>query len=152
MPTIDSSYGTQQNPATIESVLKVVDAIQNMGATISVSEGPSQWTTSMVTVTAIVNATAGATTSIVAAPSAKHAIWVYGWELGFDTAGTYQWKSGSTALQQPVPRGANGGSIVMASHPTMPILKCAEAQALQITTVTSVVTGHVVYAIVQTSA
>jgi len=97
---------------------------------------------------AVVDAAAGTQTEIVATPGAGKQIWVYGYDIGFDAAGTMKWQSANTDLSEPIPRAQNGGSAPYSSNIDLPIFKCATNEALNITTVTAAVTGIVTYRVV----
>lgn len=92
---------------------------------------------------AVLDAAAGATTAVIAAPGAGRALWIYGWVLGAGTAaGTYIWKSATTAKSGAITGGVNGGSVAIGKYP---VFKCTENEALNITTVGLTADGVVSY-------
>lgn len=96
---------------------------------------------------AAVDVAAGATGEIVAAPGAGRQIWVYGYELHAGVAaGTVVLKSGTTAKTGTMPMAVNGGVARDAEHP---ILKCADNEALNLTTVDCTIEGIVSYRVVE---
>ena len=89
-----------------------------------------------------VNVAAGAGQAIQAAPGAGHQLWVYGYELHANVAGTLQLLSAATAKTGIMPVGANGG---MARQSVHPLFKCATNEALNITAVTCAADGIVTF-------
>jgi len=80
---------------------------------------------------------------LVAAPGAGHQLWVYGYELHANIAGTYQFLDSTPTNRTGImPVGANGG---MARDSAYPIFKCATNTKLQIKSVTCAADGVVTY-------
>jgi len=91
---------------------------------------------------AVVNLAAGANQSVVAA-TASQQIWVYGYELHANVAGTVCFQDeDDTALTGVMPVGALGGVAVMSPYP---IFKVATGKALEIDIVTSEIDGVIQY-------
>lgn len=92
---------------------------------------------------AIINASAGARTEIVAAVAGKR-IRVLSYVATCETAtGTFLWESATTAISGVMTMADNGCVVVPAG--TTPVLQTAAGEALNITTVASVVRGHLSY-------
>ena len=89
-----------------------------------------------------VNMAAGAGQAVQATPGAGHQLWVYGYELHANVAGTLQLLSAATAKTGIMPVGANGGVARDSAHP---IFKCATNEALNLTAVTCAVDGIVTF-------
>jgi hypothetical protein len=95
---------------------------------------------------AVVDVAANGSQTIVPAPGAGKAIWVYGYELHAGVApGTFVLASGATPLTGTCPVGVNGGVARDADHP---LYRCGDNQALCITTVGCAIDGSVCYRIV----
>jgi len=104
-------------------------------------------TSTLVFSSAVVSATAGSTTPIIAAPAAGYAIYVYGYELHAGvSSGTFVLVNGATPLTGVCPVGIYGGVSRDAEHP---IYICGNGQALSITTVSCTINGSVCYRVVK---
>lgn len=91
---------------------------------------------------AVINAAAGAQTPIQAAPAAGHQLWIYGYHAHAGVAaGTFVLQSANTAKTGVCPVGVNGGVSAESSLLDCPIIKCATAEAFNVTTVTCELDG-----------
>ena len=84
----------------------------------------------------------GADQSVVTA-TALQQIWVYGYELHADVAGTVAFQDeDNTVLTGAMPIGANGGVAIASPYP---LFKVATGKALELDVVTSTVNGVIQY-------
>lgn len=91
---------------------------------------------------AVVNKTAGDNQSVIAATAGKE-IWVYGYELHANVAGTICFQDqDDTALTGVMPVGANGGVAVTSPYP---LFKVIAGKALELDIVTSEIDGVIQY-------
>ena len=120
------------NPATEDKQDTLITAV---------AAGPATIESAMTHVVVNLDANAAAQ-ELVAAPATGHQLWVYGYELHANIAGSYQFLSAATAKTGIMPVGANGGVAVMSPYP---IFKCATAEALNIKSVTCAADGIVQY-------
>ena len=95
-----------------------------------------------MTSTAIDHA-AGGPTEAIAAQGAGLQIWVYGWALTANVAGSMKLLSAATAKTGTMPIAETGGSAPSGKHP---IFKCGTNEALNITTVTCTLDGVITWA------
>ena len=109
--------------------------------------GPGAPTIDSYTSVAI-NLAAAADQSIVAAPGASKQIWVYGYQLTVNAAGTVAFQDeDNTALTGIMPL-STGIAVHPSGNFSMPLFKVATNKALELDVVTSEVDGTVQYAIV----
>jgi hypothetical protein len=97
--------------------------------------------TSMTSVAVDKDANAAAQ-ELIAAPAAGHQLWIYGYELHANIAGTFQFLSAATAKTGIMPVAALGG---VARDSSNPIFKCGTAEALNIKSVTCAADGIITY-------
>ena len=112
-------------------------------------DGPGAPTIDSYT-SAVVDCSAGATTSVIATPGASKQLWIYGLMGTADTVDTtIVLKSATTAKTGTMPMADNGGFVLPPSgNFAQPWIKCATNEAFQITTATGTFDGVVSYAIV----
>lgn len=98
---------------------------------------------------AVIAATAGATTDVIAAPGAGKFIRVLGYHGTADIAGSIKWlDSTPTAKTGVMPVGATGGFVVPVTDWDTGLFDCATNTKLQLTTVSCTFNGVVEYCIV----
>lgn len=97
-----------------------------------------------------INLAAGANQSLIAAPGAGKQIWVYGYHIAVNVAGTVSFQDeDDTALSGIMPLGNTGNATVAPSgNSAMPIWKLTTNKALEADVVTSELDGWLAYAIV----
>lgn len=96
---------------------------------------------------AAISAGAGATTEVVAAVTGKR-IRVVSYAVTANTgAGTFVWKSATTAISGVMTIAQNAAVVFPAG--VTPILQTTAGEALQITTVTCGIVGHLSYVTVE---
>ena len=95
---------------------------------------------------AAIDQAAAGTTAVVAAPGAGYHIEVISYSLSMTPAGTYQWKSATTALTGNMPLGA--APFQAKGDSDNPVLVCAANEALNLVSVTGAADGNLVYQIV----
>ena len=125
---VDSSNRLQVNPST--SIL-----------------GPGAPTIDSYTSVAI-NLAAAADQSIVAAPGASKQIWVYGYQLTVNAAGTVAFQDEDNVAHTGIMPLSTGIAVHPSGNFSMPLFKVATNKALELDIVTSEVDGTVQYAIV----
>jgi len=119
------------------------DTLKTAVDAVTTAVAATQTTVASAMTSVAVNLAAGASQELVAAPAAGHQLWVYGYELHANVAGTVQFLDDTpTAKTGIMPVGALGGVAVMSPYP---IFKCGTAKALDITIVTSEIDGVVQY-------
>lgn len=95
-----------------------------------------------------INLAAGANQSLVAAPGAGLQIWVYGYHLAVNAAGTVSFQDeDDTALSGVMPI-ATSAVVPPSGNSAMPVWKLATNKALEVDVVTSELDGWLSYAIV----
>ena len=97
-----------------------------------------------------INLAAAADQSIIAAPGASKQIWVYGYHLMANVAGTVAFQDEDNVAHTGIMQfGATGGAAIAPSgNFAMPLFKVATNKALELDIVTSEIDGIVQYAVV----
>ena len=95
-----------------------------------------------------VNLAAGLNQSIVSAPGASKQIWVYGYQLTVNAAGTVAFQDEDDVAKTGIMPLSTGISVSPGGNFAMPLFKVATNKALELDIVTSEVDGTVQYAIV----
>jgi len=99
-----------------------------------------------------VDVAAGATETLKANAAAGVEVWLYGYSFHAGVAaGTYVLLSDTTPLTGAKPVGVNGGGNRDRGYLDGPILKCAAAEALKMTTVGCAIDGEINGYLVDTS-
>ena len=101
-----------------------ISAIEQSGA--SVGSGYTSWH-------ANINAAAAGQTEIQAAPGAGHQLWVYGYVIHSLVVGSYLLQSANTSLSGVCAVGAFGGADPSSDIIEIPVYKCAENEAFNVT-------------------
>ena len=86
--------------------------------------------------------------SIVSAPGALKQIWVYGYQLTVNAAGTVAFQDEDDVAKTGIMPLSTGISVSPGGNFAMPLFKVATNKALELDIVTSEVDGTVQYAIV----
>ena len=145
--TLNVEAGHVVSPANIEANLGNVGLLNAAETEINPAtiEMQSGTVGSAMTSVAVNHAVGGPTAAIVNEVAGVE-IWVYGYELHANVAGTVQFLDDTpTAKTGVMPVGANGGVAVMSPYP---IFKCGAAKDLDITTGTCEVDGLIQYRLV----
>ena len=128
---------------TLETDITSLEAdIETLETAVEANTAASSATIGSAMTSVDVNEDAGGPNELIATPGAGHALWIYGYELHANLPGTFQLLSATTDKTGIMPIGALGGP---ARDSVYPIFKCAENEALNLTTVTCAMDGIITY-------